>query len=275
MRRTILLGTIAALLVFIISCTKEISKLNSDNAAANTSKQLATNVNAPKLPTTPFAIAYVEVNNDKVSNAGCYTAAGKPLFAAATIFAANIDSGVNGNTPLLYFNPQTLATVQSTQIATLHKEGVKVILSILGNHQQIGIANFASFAIADNFAQQCAAAVQKYNLDGIDIDDEYADYNYTNNNSTVWFFSALRNRLGESKIITYTVYGYLYDNFFQPSYNGKKVGDLIDLVIEDTYGSDPSGRMQEFINLGVAKSKIMIGSHLGWGDQGSVASFAK
>ena len=124
------------------------------------------------------------------------------MFTAATIYAANINAQ-KGN-PALYFNSQTLKTVQSNQIALLHKKGIKVILSILGNHQHVGVANFASYANADIFAIQCKDAVQKYNLDGIDIDDEYADYpnGITNVNSPLWFFSALRRRLNDTKIIS-------------------------------------------------------------------------
>ena len=47
-----------------------------------------------------------------------------------------------------------------------------VLLSVLGNHQGAGFANFTSFAQADAFAAQLADAVTTYGLDGIDFDDE-------------------------------------------------------------------------------------------------------
>ena len=55
-------------------------------------------------------------------------------------------------------------------------EAQKVLLSILGNHQGAGFANFTDYASADAFAADLEQVVKTYGLDGIDFDDEYAEY---------------------------------------------------------------------------------------------------
>ncbi|WFR68507.1 glycosyl hydrolase family 18 protein [Curtobacterium flaccumfaciens] len=94
----------------------------------------------------------------------------------AIIFAANINW--NGSKAVLYNNDKVQATLDAaaTQIRPLQAKGIKVSLSILGNHQGAGIANFPTQAAAQDFASQVTATVTKYGLDGVDLDDEYADY---------------------------------------------------------------------------------------------------
>jgi len=88
----------------------------------------------------------------------------------------------------------------------LQQKGIKVLLSILDNHQGAGFANFPSQAAAEAFAQELADAVNQYGLDGIDFDDEYAEYGNNgtgqpNNSSFVYLVSALRQKL-PNKLIT-------------------------------------------------------------------------
>jgi hypothetical protein len=146
----------------------------------------------------PTSIAYVEVNNYDVANVGRYTLAnGANAFDVAIIFAANIN--YDGTKAQLYFNDHVQSTLDNaaTQIAPLRAKGIKVELSLLGNHQGAGFANFTSQAAAADFAAQVAAAVSTYGLDGIDIDDEYADYGTNgtpqpNSQSIGWLITALR-----------------------------------------------------------------------------------
>lgn len=148
--------------------------------------------------TGPTSIAYVEVNNDQLSNVGRYTLSnGANAFDVAIIFAANINW--NGSKAVLYNNDKVQATLDAaaTQIKPLQAKGIKVSLSILGNHQGAGIANFPSQAAAQDFASQVAATVTKYGLDGVDLDDEYSDYGTNgtpqpNDQSIGWLITALR-----------------------------------------------------------------------------------
>ena len=44
-------------------------------------------------------------------------------------------------------------------------------MSILGNHEGAGFANFPTYESADAFAAQLEQVVNTYHLDGIDFDD--------------------------------------------------------------------------------------------------------
>ncbi|HEY2694576.1 MAG TPA: endo-beta-N-acetylglucosaminidase H [Pseudonocardiaceae bacterium] len=199
---------------------------------------------APAAPAKsgPISIAYVEVNSNSMVNVGKYTLAngGGNVFDIAVIFAANINYDTSTKSAVLYFNPQVQAVLDnvSTQIKPLQAKGIKVELSILGNHEGAGFANFPSQAAASAFAQQLSSAVTKYGLDGIDFDDEYADYGNNgtgqpNSSSFVYLVSALRQDM-PSKLIT------LYDigpAASSMSYNGVDVTKDFNYAWNPWYGS--------------------------------------
>ncbi|MDT0233850.1 endo-beta-N-acetylglucosaminidase H [Curtobacterium sp. BRB10] len=157
----------------------------------------------------PTSIAYVEVNNDELANVGRYTLEnGANAFDVAIIFAANINRDADGKA-VLYANENVQRTLDqaATQIRPLQAKGIKVTLSVLGNHQGTGLANFTSKAAARDFAAQVSATVEKYGLDGVDLDDEYSDYGVggtpqPNQQSIGWLISALRADM-PGKIISF------------------------------------------------------------------------
>ena len=178
-------------------------------ASASTEDSCAT-VTAKKGPT---AVAYIEVNSNNLTNVGRYTLSdGSNVFDIANIFAAN--TKWNGTDTTLYINPAitTIFGDLENNVRPLQEQGIKVVLSILGGGEGAGVANFASEAKAAVFADEVTAVVNQYGLDGIDIDDEYAEYGCcsglpaNNPQSIGWFISALRERLG-SKLITYYFIG--------------------------------------------------------------------
>lgn len=188
----------------------------------------------------PITTAYVEVNNYPMTSVGKYTLAsnGANVFDIGIIFAANIN--YDGSNAQLYFNPQVQSVLNNaaTQIAPLQAKGIKVLLSILGNHQGAGIANFPSQQAAAAFATQLTNAVNTYGLDGIDFDDEYADYGTNgtaqpNASSFPYLVQALRNDLPNEIISLYFI-GPATDSL---SYNGIVVGDLINYSWNPYYGS--------------------------------------
>ena len=188
----------------------------------------------------PISVAYIEVNDHSMLSAGKYTLSqgGAQVFDIAVIFAANIN--YDGTKAVLYFNEnvQSVLDNAATQIRPLQQKGIKVVLSILGNHQGAGFANFPSQAAADAFAQELADAVTQYGLDGIDFDDEYAEYGNNgtgqpNDSSFYYLVSALRQKL-PNKLIT------LYDigpAAARLSYNGQSVADTFDYAWNPYYGS--------------------------------------
>jgi hypothetical protein len=203
-------------------------------------------------PVDPQLAVYVEVNSNDLANVADYTLAesGEAAIDMAMIFAANIN--YDGEKAYLHFNERVTETLDNaeTQIRPVQEKGTKVLLSVLGNHQGAGFANFTSFAEADAFAAQLADAVTTYGLDGIDFDDEWTNYGANgtpqpNPESFGWLATALRDRLGPDKIIslyaigpTYTTTDFtLFDaagvldyawNPYYPSYDAPTVPGLED-----------------------------------------------
>jgi hypothetical protein len=187
----------------------------------------------------PTSVAYVEVNNDQLSNVGRYTLAnGANAFDVAIIFAANINW--DGSKAVLYNNENVQATLDdaATQIRPLQAKGIKVSLSILGNHQGAGIANFPTQAAAADFASQVSATVARYGLDGVDLDDEYSDYGTNgtpqpNEQSIGWLISALRADM-PGKLISFYDIGPASTALSQSS---SAVGSQLDYAWNPYYGT--------------------------------------
>jgi len=186
------------------------------------------------------SVAYIEVNSNSIGNVGRYTLAGSGAnaFDLAVIFAANIN--YDGANAVFYCNPQVQAVLDNaaTTIRPLQQKGIKVLLSVLGNHQGAGFANFPDEAAADRFAASLAATVTRYGLDGIDFDDEWAEYGKNgtgqpNDWSFVYLVKSLRNRLPD-KLITFYNIGPAADHL---SYGGLRVGDMVDYAWNPYYGS--------------------------------------
>jgi len=194
-------------------------------------------------PSDPKRVVYVEVNGNDLSNVADYTLAGtdRPAFDAAMIFAANIDFDTEKKQAYLSLNDRVTWTLENaaTQIRPLQQRGTKVLLSVLGNHQGAGLANFASRKDAGAFAQQLADVVQKYGLDGIDFDDEWSEYgnNATgqpNASSFPYLVKELRTKIGPHKLITFYNIGPASES---TEYRGISVGALVDYALNPWYGS--------------------------------------
>ncbi|MFB6723705.1 endo-beta-N-acetylglucosaminidase H [Kribbella sp. NPDC056345] len=186
-----------------------LTALAAGTAVAATGTATATAAcRAVKKPTT---VAYIEVNDHSMLSAGKYTLAndGRQVIDIAVIFAANINFNTTTRKAYLHFNEQVTNVLNNvaTQVRPLQAKGIKVTLSILGNHQGAGFANFPNQAAAAAFAQELADAVARYGLDGIDFDDEYVEYGVNgtgqpNADSFIWLVKALRQKMPADKLIT-------------------------------------------------------------------------
>lgn len=187
------------------------------------------------------SVAYVEVNSNDLIRVGDYRleGSGAPAFDIANIFAANFHR--DGTHTVLHLNDRVQWALDhaAQQIRPLQKRGIKVVLSILGDHQGVGPANFTSRASADRFARQVAAVVRRYGLDGVDLDDEWAEYGKdgtpeVNDHSFVDLVGALRHRLGRGKLITFYAIGPSYEHTV---HGRKRAGDQLDYAWNPYYGS--------------------------------------
>ena len=127
----------------------------------------------------PKMVVYVETNDVNPLNAGDYTMSDGTAFVdIVELFASNIHKDGNGD-PTLYLNDKLTNVLENggvaTYVAPLQAKGIKVLLTVLGDWQGIGVANMTD-AQSTKFATILAYAVNKYGLDGIGFDDEYASY---------------------------------------------------------------------------------------------------
>lgn len=196
---------------------------------------------APRAKSGPISVAYVEVNNNSMLNVGKYTlAGGGNVFDIGIIFAANINYDTAKKQAYLHFNEnvQRVLDNAATQIRPLQAKGIKVVLSILGNHQGAGFANFPTQAAAAAFAKQLSDAVARYGLDGIDFDDEYAKYGENgtgqpNASSFVHLVTALRNNMPNKIISLYNI----GPAATRLSYNGVHIGSKFNYAWNPYYGT--------------------------------------
>lgn len=104
---------------------------------------------------------------------------GKPLFDHVVLFSSNIN--YNATTGRVYINHnENLSHILQNRdkyIKPLQDRGIKVSLSLLGNHDFSGIANLSDETIK-YFAQEIKKTCEAYGLDGVFYDDEYSAYVY-------------------------------------------------------------------------------------------------
>lgn len=123
-------------------------------------------------------ICYIEVNNENILNAGEYTMENskKPFFDIVNVFAANIRLNEEGK-PYVHCNPQVTFVLENADklIRPLQQKGIKVHLTILGDHTPAGMRSLGDEAAKD-FAKELKSYVDIYGFDGISFDDEWSNY---------------------------------------------------------------------------------------------------
>ena len=131
-------------------------------------------------------ICYFEVNDCNPLNALEYVLEdGQPFFDAVVLFAGNINWDASKQKVYMSANPniQALLDNSETLLQPLRKKGIKVLLDILGNHDQAGVAGLSDYG-CEQFGRELAQICYDYKLDGIGFDDEYSNYGYS---TTQWF----------------------------------------------------------------------------------------
>ena len=162
---------------------------------------------------TPIVAIYVETNDVNPLNAGDYKLPnGKPYADIVEFFASNIHKEtVNGVVrPTLYLNDKMTNLLENggylTYVKPLQDMGIKVLLTVLGDWQNIGVISMNDTQ-ADQFATILAYAVQKYGLDGIGFDNEYDGSPTTVSGSWGNIITKLRAKMPADKLITVFQWG--------------------------------------------------------------------
>lgn len=128
-------------------------------------------------------ISCMEVNDTNPLNNLSITLknSGKPLVDMVILFSSNINYSEQLGKVIITHNPNVTHILENKEkyLKPLKDRGIKVILSILGNHDKSGVANLNGEA-AKAFAQEIAATCKAYDLDGVFFDDEYSSYYFSN-----------------------------------------------------------------------------------------------
>ncbi len=196
-------------------------------------------------------IGVLEVNDVNPLNTMGFTMkrSGKQFFDIVVLFAANIN--FNQQTGRVYVsrneNVQALLDQREKYLRPLQDRGMKVVLGILGNHDQSGVSTLSD-ATAKAFAQEVKNICDTYELDGIFLDDEYTDYGAAASGSYPGFVEQsyeAASRLGyeirkaqPSRLLI----SYRYQALFQGvEIDGMNCGEIWDYVVNDYWvTSDPT-----------------------------------
>ncbi|MDR0938353.1 MAG: DUF1735 domain-containing protein [Mediterranea sp.] len=122
-------------------------------------------------------VLYFEINDVNPLNALEFlTQSGHYFFDDVVLFAANINWDNDRKRVIVKNNEniQFLLDHNDQFLQPLREAGMRVIVSILGNHDQTGVAQLSDMG-AREFAHEIAAYCRAYNLDGVAFDDEYSN----------------------------------------------------------------------------------------------------
>lgn len=195
-------------------------------------------------------MCFVEVNNENILNCGEYTmkSSGKPFFDIVSIFAANINVDSKTGRVHVFCNDEVTFLLENVDkiVRPLQAKGIKVNLTILGNHDEAGMGNLSAEAAAD-FAKELKAYMDIYGLDGVDFDDEYTSYTTTpspgfltrSRENYARLVYEVRQALGSDKLIGI----YEYSSIDSPTgtVEGKTVGDIVDYITHGLYQQQRPG----------------------------------
>lgn len=188
----------------------------------------------------------LEVNNTNPLQTQNYRLkkANKYLFDAVILFSSNINYSKKEDVVYIHNNENVQPILNNYEhyIKPLQDKGIKVLLSLLGNHDGSGLANLGPER-SKAFAQAIADTLNKYNLDGVFFDDEYSEYNknlyatYTGFETSASYESASRlaydvkQAIGDKWVVLYKYGNYYYGK----PVDGVNPGAYLDYVLSN-YG---------------------------------------
>ena len=255
MKKVFGLAVLIAAFVGVFSCNR------IENPQVNEADLLQ---NLPATKAQGFGLwsaVYVETNDVNPLNAMDYEVMDIPFFDIVELFASNIhkETTEEGEVrPTLYLNDKLTPVLENggvnTYVRPLQAKGIKVLLTVLGDWQGIGLSNMTDTQ-ADQFAAILAYAVEKYGLDGIGFDDEYPgtdDVNYTSYSRII---TKLHELMPSDKLITVFDWGGTYTisstaaSYIDYAYHGY-FGSYREVSTSDIAGMNTSRWSPVSINMG-------------------------
>lgn len=178
---------------------------------------------------SPIVVTYNECNDCDPRNALNFKIGDNQFIDLEICFAANIHVDADGD-PCLFLNDNVYHILSNVEkyIRPVQAAGTKVSLGLLPDHKGKGFSNLTPEE-ATLLADIVAYAVNKYGFDGVDIDDEYAEYGTNgfpdyNTTSLSNFINALRAAMPAGKLIT--VFDYVSDTGGVSYINSTALGNL-------------------------------------------------
>ncbi len=202
-------------------------------------------------------IGYVEVNNRAFKNVTCFLdEEGKPVIDLALMFAPNININPATGKAHITYNDQVKGTINNGYLRYVQSKGIKVGMTILGNHDNAGFRNFRNLAEATEFAQHVAMEVRRLGLDAIDFDDEYsANPLWANNESFTMVVSEIKRLLPDKFVMCY-----IFGGASASSWNGTRIGDYADVGCSAFYPQIPGAGSAGFpVNKLIASASYTYG----------------
>lgn len=157
--------------------TEGVSVSKSESRCVYLVKNLAGDGLADRKPGEKQTFFFFEVNDTNPLNALQWRMEdGRYLVNYLVLFAANINYNRETGEVYIYTNPQVTYILAHNEevLQPLRRHGIKVILGLLGNRDESGLAQLSDIGAKD-FAQKIAAMCYAYNLDGVNFDDEYSN----------------------------------------------------------------------------------------------------
>lgn len=221
--------------------TEGVSVSESESHCVYLVKNLSGEGLADRKPGEKQTFFYLEVNDTNPLNALQWKMEdGRYLANYIVLFAANINYDKEKGEVYVYTNPQVTYILAHNEeiLQPLRKVGIKVLLGILGNHDESGVAQLSDLG-AKEFASKLAAMCYAYNLDGVNFDDEYSNSPDLSNPLFTRASAAAGSRLMfeckkamPDKYVTTFQYGYMYGTDYV---DGIAAGSWLDIAVAN-YG---------------------------------------
>lgn len=218
---------------------------------------------------TGLSVLYISPKNlNQFQEIGDYLLLnGKPAVDMVVFFAGNFCTldkypylRANNNTPPTTepFNPNVQEVLSSNLVSQLQAKGIKVLMSVLNGHTSVGWSQFTSKAEAEAeaFAQYLRdEVVDKYGLDGIDIDDEYS--NGEVNYQSLAMVSTKIKAIMPNKLLTKALFS--DSGQFQAKWQGHSLAENLDYGWYMVYNDPSASSLDQYVALGMAKEKLLVG----------------
>jgi hypothetical protein len=195
---------------------------------------------------------------------------GTPSVDVVCLFAGNYATNTppmlraNNNDPVTSapLNPNVQAAIERASV--LQDKGITVLLSVMGAHSATGWSQFTDQATAQAFVDYLKSdVVDRYGLDGIDIDDEYS--NGPANNTSLAMVTTLMRQTMPDKLVTKALCsrdcGACDDSGpFSGDWNGHTLASNLHYGWEMCYmGRSISSRLSAYVGYGMSKNRLSLG----------------